>query len=58
MYNMFSNIRLKILSTHKYNPELFRHVTLIMDGHDSRISYTDTEIKHSRLYLYKFKKMD
>jgi hypothetical protein len=54
--NMFSNIKLRILSAHKYNPELFKHVTLIIDGHDSRINYIDTEIKHSRLYSYKFKK--
>ncbi|KAG2217219.1 hypothetical protein INT45_013964 [Circinella minor] len=56
MDNMFSSIRLRILSAHKYNPQLFKHVTLIIDGHDSRINYTDTEIKHSRLYSYKFKK--
>lgn len=54
--NMFSNVRLRILSAHKWNPDLFKHVTLILDGHDSRINYTDTEIKHSRLYSYKFKK--
>ena len=44
--NMFSNIRLRILSARKLNPELFKHITLILDGHHSRINYTDAEIKH------------
>ena len=54
--NMFSNIKLRILSARKYNPDLFKHVTLILDGHDSRINYTDTDLDRSRLYSYKFKK--
>ncbi|KAG2211801.1 hypothetical protein INT45_009254 [Circinella minor] len=54
--NMFSNIRLRILSSRKYNPDLFKHVTLVLDGHDSRINYTDTDLDRSRLYSYKFKK--
>ena len=54
--SMFLNIRLRILSSRKLNPELFKHITLILDGHDSRINYTDTEIKHSRLYSYKFER--
>jgi len=54
--NMFSTLKLRILSAHKNNPELFKHVTLILDRHDSRFNYVDTEIKHSRLYSYKFKK--
>jgi hypothetical protein len=56
--NMFSSVRLRILSAHKNNPDLFKHVSLILDGHNSRINYTDTEINHSRLCSYKFKKMD
>ncbi|KAG2216958.1 hypothetical protein INT45_007393 [Circinella minor] len=53
---MFSNIKLHILSARKNNPDLFKHVTLILDGHDSRINYTDTDLDRSRLYSYKFKK--
>ncbi|KAG2218406.1 hypothetical protein INT45_011594 [Circinella minor] len=54
--NMFSNIKLRILSARKNNPDLFKHITLILDGHDSRINYTDTDLDRSRLYSYKFKK--
>lgn len=54
--NMCSNVKLRILSARKNNPDLFKHVTLILDGHDSRINYTDMEIDHSRLYSYKLKK--
>lgn len=53
---MFSSIRLRILSAYEYNPPLFKHVTLIIDGHDSRINYVDINIKRERLYSYKFKK--
>ena len=52
---MFSNIRLRILSALKLNPKLFKHITLIFNGYGSRINYTDAEIKHSKLYSYKFK---
>ena len=55
---MFSNIRLHILSSIKYNPDLFKHVALVLDGHDPRIDYTDTYLDRSCLYSYKFKKMD
>lgn len=54
--NMFSNIKLRILSARKYNPDLFKHITLILDGHDSRLNYTDTDLDRTRLYSYKFKK--
>lgn len=54
--NMFSNIKLRILSARKHNPDLFKHITLILDGHDSRINYNDTDIDRSRLYSYKFRK--
>ena len=54
--NMFSTIRLCILSSYKYNPPLFKHITFIIDGHDSRINYINTDIKRERLFSYKFKK--
>ena len=53
---MCSSIKLRILSARKYNPELFSHVPLFLDGHDSRINYSDMHINHSRLYSYKLKK--
>ena len=53
---MFSTIRLHILSLYKYNPPLFKHIILIIDGHNSRINYVNTDIKCERLFSYKFKK--
>lgn len=52
---MFSSILLRIYSARKYNPQLFKHITLIIDGHDSRINYVNTDIKKEKLYSYKFK---
>ena len=34
--NMFSNIFIRIQSAAKYNPDPFKHVTLLLDGHDTR----------------------
>ncbi|KAG2221792.1 hypothetical protein INT45_013288 [Circinella minor] len=53
---MFSTIRLRILSSYKYNPPLFKHITFIIDGHDPRINYINTDIKREKLLSYKFKK--
>lgn len=42
--NMFSNIYLRILSSRKCNPLIFKHVTLFLDGHDSKINYENSNI--------------
>ena len=52
--NMFSNIKIRIISARQFNPDLFKHVTLILDGHDTRASYPMAD--KSSLYSYKLKK--
>ncbi|KAF9972728.1 hypothetical protein BGZ73_004064 [Actinomortierella ambigua] len=54
MKNMFSNIKVRIAHAKAYSPEGFKHVTLMLDGHDTRASYT-TEDK-ALAYSYKLKK--
>lgn len=54
--NMFSTILLRIYYANRLNPEHFKHVTLLLDGHDSRVNYTDLKIKSKDMYSYKFKK--
>lgn len=54
--NMFSNVDLRINCARKFNPELFKHITLLGDGHDSRLNYVNTNIKKEKMYSYKFKK--
>lgn len=54
MERMFSNTRLRILKANEKNPELFKHVTLFLDGHDTRgIVDNGSSIA---FYSYKFKK--
>lgn len=55
LQTMFSSIHLRIYCARKYNPDVCKRVTLVIDGHDSRINYVDTDIKKKRLYSYKFK---
>jgi hypothetical protein len=52
---MFSNINVRLLSSLKYNPKYFEHITLYIDGHDTR----GIEIKNlnkASFYSYKLKK--
>ena len=51
--SMFSTIDLRIHSAQK-NPPLFRHVTLMIDGHDTRVSVIGEKSKD--MYSYKLKK--
>jgi len=53
---MFSTIDLRISSARKNNPELFKHITMLADGHDSRLNYINTNINKEKMYSYKFKK--
>ena len=55
---MFSSPKLRIYSALKRNSKQFKHATLIIDGHDSKINYVDTNIKKEKLYFYKFKNLD
>jgi hypothetical protein len=54
MSSMFSNIRIRLLSAMQKNPTEFRHVTLMLDGHDTRASYRGES--SASMYSYKFKK--
>ncbi|KAG0281168.1 hypothetical protein BGZ95_006221 [Linnemannia exigua] len=50
---MFSMMKLRLLAAER-NPELFKYVTLNLDGHDSRIIYVNED--KASLYSYKLKK--
>lgn len=51
---MFSNITIRILSSKEKNPPLFKHVTLHLDGHDTRATYQGES--SAEMYSYKLKK--
>ena len=51
--SMFSNIQIRVL-TAQQNPSLFKHVTLLLDGHDTRVNLAGAEA--AKMYSYKFKK--
>lgn len=53
--NMFSTIGYRIYTSNKKNPANFKHVTLFLDGNDTRIDYTEKDIRKSDMYTYKFK---
>ncbi|KAI1287725.1 hypothetical protein EDD11_010306 [Mortierella claussenii] len=50
---MFSIPKIRIRSANWRNPPLFKHITLMLDGHDSRATYGEGKEK---MYLYKLKK--
>lgn len=50
---MFSTPEFRIQSANWRNPPLFRHVTLLLDGHDSRATYGEDK---AVMYSYKLKK--
>lgn len=51
--SMFSNIQIRILLAQQ-NPSMFKHVTLLLDGHDTRVNQAG--IDAAKMYSYKFKK--
>ena len=56
METMFSNFKIRMLNSVNKNPDLLKHVTLLVDGHDNRINYEDISLIKSKLYSYKFKR--
>jgi DDE superfamily endonuclease len=52
--NMFSTFPIRLISAKLKNPPLFPHVTLHLDGHDTRLSCE--EKSSSDMYSYKLKK--
>ncbi|KAG0162326.1 hypothetical protein DFQ28_001496 [Apophysomyces sp. BC1034] len=51
---MFSNVKIRLLSAMQKNPLEFCHVTLMLDGHDTRASYRGEG--SAGMYSYKLKK--
>ncbi|KAI8596263.1 hypothetical protein EDD21DRAFT_422650 [Dissophora ornata] len=51
---MCSSIKLRLLCSRYPNPETFKHITLHLDGHDSRVAYRNADKKS--MYSYKLKK--
>lgn len=52
--NMFSTLPIRLLCAKLVNPPLFQHVTLHLDGHDTRLSCE--EKSSAEMYSYKLKK--
>lgn len=55
LLNMFSSTKARILCAMANNPERFKHVTMFIDGHDTRASYINAK-DHAMFYSYKLKK--
>jgi hypothetical protein len=51
--SMFSTLEIRIRTANWKNPPLFKHVTLMLDGHDSRATYGEDK---AAMYSYKLKK--
>ncbi|KAF9536572.1 hypothetical protein EC957_010425, partial [Mortierella hygrophila] len=51
---MFSTFEIRLKAAKNFNPELFKHVTLQLDGHDTRATYGAED--KSEGYSYKLKK--
>jgi hypothetical protein len=51
--SMFSSLEIRIRTANWRNPPLFKHVTLMLDGHDSRATYGEDK---AAMYSYKLKK--
>jgi DDE superfamily endonuclease len=51
--SMFSSLEIRIRTANWKNPPLFKHVTLYLDGHDSRATYGEDK---AAMYSYKLKK--
>ena len=53
MENNFGNYMTRYLNIYLYNPYMFKHVTLLMDGHHNKITYEDIYLNKKELYSYK-----
>lgn len=56
MYTCFSNKNIRILSSYINNPDLVKHVTMILDGHHNKIVYENITVDKKELYSWKLKK--
>lgn len=55
LMNMFSNLKIRILSAKIKNPKNFKNITLMLDGHDSAIAYDKPDISKLKKWSYKLK---
>lgn len=55
LQNMFSNIKIRIYSAKIKNPNNFKNITLLLDGHDSTIDYGKPDISSQKRWSYKLK---
>lgn len=53
---MFSNLKIRVLCALHFNPSEFKHITLLLDGHDTRASYLRAGDDTGSYYSYKLKK--
>jgi hypothetical protein len=51
--NMFSTPEIRVRSANWKNPPLFKHITLLLDGHDTRATYGENKID---MFSYKLHK--
>jgi hypothetical protein len=52
---MFSNAKIRVMCAKEMNPNEFKHVTMMIDGHDSRATYINASSR-AEYYSYKLKK--
>lgn len=55
LMNMFSNLKIRILSAIIKNPKNFKNITLLLDGHDTAIEYDKPDISVQKKWSYKLK---
>lgn len=55
LLEMFSNIKIRLLSAQIKNPKNFKHITLALDGHDTAIEYDKPNIAYQKKWSYKLK---
>lgn len=53
LISMFSTPEIRVRSANWKNPPLFKHITLLLDGHDTRASYGENKID---MFSYKLRK--
>lgn len=53
---LFSTIKIRLLSASIFNPDGFKNCTLFIDGHDSKIKYYNSDVGRNTLYSHKFKR--
>lgn len=56
LYNYCSNKRIRLLNSYIKNPEMMKHVTLLLDGHHNKIIYENIDMDKKDLYSWKLKK--